>query len=69
MISSEKYKILVFNQYMKSDKIIYVIYAVIECLIKKIEECANNPENSSTTKIEEHIPCGIQCQLYGLLII
>ena len=36
----------------------YIIYADIESLIKKIDKCANNPENSSTTKIVEHIPCG-----------
>ena len=30
----------------------------MESLIKKIDGCANNPENSSTTKIVEHIPCG-----------
>ena len=29
----------------------YIIYADIESLIKKIDGCANNPENSSTTKI------------------
>ena len=43
---------------MKSDKMIYISYAVIECLIKKLEGYVNNPENSSTTKIGEHIPCG-----------
>ena len=26
--------------------------------LKKIDEYANNPENSSTKKIGEHIPCG-----------
>ena len=36
----------------------YIIFADIETLIKKIDGCANNPENSSTTKIGEHIPCG-----------
>ena len=36
----------------------YMIYADIESLIKKTDRCANNPENYSTTKIEEHIPCG-----------
>ena len=51
-------EILKFNQYMKSDKIPYIIYADIESLIKAIDGCANNPENSSTTKIGEHIPCG-----------
>ena len=34
----------------------YIIYADIGYLIKKIDECANNAENSSKTG--EHIPCG-----------
>ena len=55
---SEKDIILEFNQYMKSHKLSYIIYADIESLIRKIDECANNPENSSTTKIGKHIPCG-----------
>ena len=36
----------------------FIIYADIEYLAKKINGCANNPENSSTTKIGGHIPCG-----------
>ena len=55
---SEKDNILEFNQYMESDKMPYIIYADIESLIKKIDGFANNPENSSATKIGEHIPCG-----------
>ena len=47
---AEKDKILEFNQYMKSDKIWWIIYADIESLIRKINRCANNPENSSTKK-------------------
>ena len=43
---------------MKPDKMSCIIYADIESLIKKINGCANNPENFSTTKIGEHIPCG-----------
>ena len=27
-------------------------------MIEKIDECKNNPENSSTTKLDEHIPSG-----------
>ena len=54
---SENDNILEFNQYLKSDKMLYIINADIESLIKKIDRCANNPENSSTTKIGEHIPC------------
>ena len=51
-------KLLEFNQYMKSDKLPYIIYADIESLITKIEGCANNAETSLTTKIAEYIPCG-----------
>ena len=53
----EKDIILEFNQYVKSDKIPYILYAGIESLVRKTDECANNPENSSTTKIGKHIPC------------
>ena len=42
---------------MKSDKVLHIIYANIESLIKKIDGCANNLENFSGTKIGEHIPC------------
>ena len=42
---------------MKSDKIPYIISADIESLIKKIDNCKNNPDKSSTTKIGNHIPC------------
>ena len=58
VIPSEKNSIFEFNQYMKLDKIPYIIYANIESLIKKIDGCGNNSVNSSTTKIDEHIPCG-----------
>ena len=45
VMPSEKDNILEFNQYMKSDKTRYIIYADIESLIRKIDGCAN----SSTT--------------------
>ena len=67
-MSSEKDKILEFNQYMKSDKLPYIICADIESLNRKIDGCASNPENSSTTKIDEHILVDIQCQQFGHLI-
>ena len=41
---SEKNKIIEFNQYMKSDKTLYITYADIEYLIKEREVCANNPK-------------------------
>ena len=49
---------LEFNQYMKSGKMPYIMYAAVESLIEKINGCANNIENSSTTKLGEHIACG-----------
>ena len=49
---------------MKSNKMSYIIYTDIEPLIKKIDACVNNPENSSKTIIVEHIPCG-----YSMLTI
>ena len=55
---SEETKILEFNQYQKSDKTPFIIYADLECLIKVIDVCKNNPENSSTAKVSEHIPSG-----------
>ena len=30
----------------------------MKLLIEKTDECKNNPENSSTTKVDEHIPSG-----------
>ena len=54
---SEKDIILEFNQYMKSDKIPYIIYAAFESLFRKIDGCANSPENSSTTKTGQHVLC------------
>ena len=52
---SEDTKILEFNQYKKSDKAPFFIFADREYLIEKIDGCKNNPENSSTTKASEHI--------------
>ena len=60
--------ILEFNQYMKSDKMPYNIYGDIKSLLKKIDGCANNLVNSSTTKIGKHISCGYSMPC-GLLII
>ena len=54
----EDTKILEFNQYQKSHKAPFIIYADRECIIEKIEGCKNNPEHLSTTKESEHIPSG-----------
>ena len=55
IITSEDTKILGFNQYQKSDKVQFIIYADLESIIEKIDGCKNNPENSSSTKASEHI--------------
>ena len=55
-MSSENTEILEFNQYKKSDKARFIIYADLECLIEKIYGCKNNPGNSFTTKVGDHIP-------------
>ena len=65
IMSSEKDYILEFNQYMNSDKMPYIIYADIESLIKRIDGCANNPEDSSTTKMESIFLVDFQCRLHG----
>ena len=55
---SEDTKILEFNQYHKSDKTPFVIYADLESLIEKIDGCKNNPQKSFTTKVGKHILLG-----------
>ena len=46
------------NHGEKSMKVPFVIYADLECLLKKMSTCINNPNESSTTKINKHIPSG-----------
>ena len=57
-MSSEETKILEFNQYQKSDKAPFIIYADPECSIEKTDGCKNNPQNSFTIKVSDHIPSG-----------
>ena len=52
---SKDTKILEFNQYQKFDKAPFIIYTDLEGIIEKIDGCKNSPENSSTTKVSEHI--------------
>ena len=55
---SEDTKILEFNQYQKSDKTPFIIYADLELLMEKSDEYKNNSKNLSTTEVGEHIPSG-----------
>ena len=55
---SEDTKLLEFNKNQESDKALFGIYDVLESIMDKIEGCKNNPLNSSTTKVSEHISSG-----------
>ena len=46
------------NQGEKSIKMPSTIYADLECLLEKMSTCINNPNESSTTKINKHTPSG-----------
>ena len=39
IMPSEDTKILEFNQYQKSDKAPFIVYADLECIIRKIDRC------------------------------
>ena len=54
----ENKKILKYNQGEKSMKVPFIIYTDLECLLEKMTTCHNNPEKSSTTKINKYTPSG-----------
>ena len=39
-------------------KVTFIIFADLECLLKKMRSCKNNPENSYTAKKVKHKPLG-----------
>ena len=47
-----------YNQGEESIKLPFVVYADLECLLKKMSTCQNNPKESSTTEINKHTPSG-----------
>ena len=49
-------KILKYNPGEKSLKVLFVIYADLECLLEKTDSCQNYPKKSSTEKKAEHKP-------------
>ena len=57
MLNKDNNKIK-YNQGEKSLELPFIIYADLECLLEKIDTCYNNPEESSTTKINRHTPSG-----------
>ena len=66
VMPSEDTMMLKSNRYKKSDKATYIIYADLACLLERNDGCKNNPEDSSTTKLGEHIPSDFQCLQYHL---
>ena len=50
--------IIKYNHGEKSMKVHFIIYADLECLLEKMSTCINNPNESSTTKINKHTPSG-----------
>ena len=57
-MASPNNNIIKYNQGDKSLELTFIIYTDLECLLKKIDTCYNNPDLSSTTKINQHIPSG-----------
>ena len=55
---NEDNKIIKYNQGEKSIKSPFIIYAVLDCLLKKMSTYYNNPEESSTTEVNNHTPSG-----------
>ena len=66
-MSSDDTKILEFNQNQKYDKTPFIIYRDYECIIEKIDECKNNRENSSTSKVSDIFYQIFQCLQYLFL--
>ena len=50
--------IIKYNHGEKSMKLPFVLYADLACLLEKMSTCINNPNESSTTKINKHVPSG-----------
>ena len=51
-------KIWKYNHGEKSLKVLFMIYADLECLLKKTHACQNGPEKSYTEKKTKHTPSG-----------
>ena len=62
-------KILEFNQYQKSDKTPFIIYADLECLIEKIDGCKNNLKIYPQQKQMNIYYQGFQCIQYRRIYI
>ena len=52
----EETKILEFNPQQKPNEVAFIIFADLDCIIETIHGPKNNPGNSYTTKVSQHIP-------------
>ena len=55
---TDKNNIIKYGQGENTLKLPFIIYADLECLLEKISTCYNDPNISSTTKINRHTPSG-----------
>ena len=57
-MSTKDNNVIKYNHGEKSIKLPFVVYVDLECLLEKMSTCYNNPEESSTTRINKHTPSG-----------
>ena len=55
---SEKNKWLKFTDFAHEVRAGFVIYCDLESLLPKVNSCDPDPNQSSTTTVERHVPCG-----------
>ena len=56
-------------KYIPGEKLLrapFIIYADLECLLRKINTCSNNPDKSFTKKKATHRPSGYSLVTYCL---
>ena len=62
-MSEESKNVLKYRPGDKSLKLPFIIYADLECLLKKEQFCQNNPKNSYTERKAKHKPSGYSLKL------
>ena len=64
IMPKENNKILKYNPGEKSLKVPFIIYADLECILRKMSACQVNPTKSYTEKKAEHEPSGYSLVTY-----
>ncbi|GFU38124.1 uncharacterized protein NPIL_148391 [Nephila pilipes] len=62
---TQEEKWLEFNNNKFKLSVPYVIYAAVECILKKMSSCEQNPKISSTESIAKHVPYGFTYAVVG----